>query len=236
MAVMPQGYRNAVAEFQRVMYELFEDMIPDEIIIYLDDLNPRETSTDENLDDDGLRNCVRAHRSRFRILDRLIEAHLTISGPKSLFCMKSAKILGYRCSREGREVEYSRLEDIETWPTPNDKTKVKSFLGFARFYRAWVEGFAKRTANLNNLTKENVRFEWLDCHEIEFRDIQKALLSAPILAKPDYSDLQQRPFRLAVDACKRIGACLMQRQPNGEIRTVKWEARRSENGNVDTHS
>ena len=56
-------------------------------------------------------------------------------------------------------------------------------------------------------------FQWThECQE-EFEDIKRALVSAPILAHPDYT----LPFNLTTDASgKGFGAILSQRFPEGE--------------------
>ena len=227
MCKMPQGYCNAVSEFQNVMYRLFEDMIPEELVVYLDDLMLRCTEKDESVRD-GMRVGIKAHIDLiFRVLDRVQWSGLTISGEKSKFCYHEAKVLGYTVSLQGRKVPEDRYEVIRSWPAPRTKTGVKSFLGFVRYYRAWIPRLSQRSKRLNHLTCENVRFEWTDREQQEFDDLRDALTRGEILAKPDFRHLAERPFHLEVDASGiGIGACLKQEDPvTGQMRPVRWESK-----------
>ena len=49
---------------------------------------------------------------------------------------------------------------MKSWPSPVNKKELKQFLGFAGFYRRFVEGFAMMAKPLHNLLKESVPFSW----------------------------------------------------------------------------
>ena len=65
----------------------------------------------------------------------------------------------------------------------------------AGFCRLWIPSFATLAAPLYPLTKETGTFSWTPIHQEAFKEIKKALLSAPALALLDLT----KPFTLYVD-------------------------------------
>ena len=53
-----------------------------------------------------------------------------------------------------------KIEAIVKWETPKNVAKVQSFLGLARYYRRFVEGFSLIASPLTKLLQKNVAFEW----------------------------------------------------------------------------
>ena len=49
--------------------------------------------------------------------------------------------LGHIISEEGIYVDPKNIEAIMNWPTPRNVTDVISFMGLARYYRRFIEGF-----------------------------------------------------------------------------------------------
>ena len=49
-----------------------------------------------------------------------------------------------------------KVEDIQVRNTPQSVKDVQSFMGFANFYRRFIEGFSKIAKPLTDLTKKNV--------------------------------------------------------------------------------
>ena len=49
--------------------------------------------------------------------------------------------LGHVVYADGIYVDPQKVEAVENWGQPITVTKVKSFLGLARYYRRFIEGF-----------------------------------------------------------------------------------------------
>ena len=95
------------------------------------------------------------------------------------------------------------------------KTKgVRSFLGLANYYRRFIQGFSKLAAPFNQLVRKCVRLKWHESCQNAFDALKHALVTAPVLAFPDFS----QPFDLYVDASlERIGTTLGQTQKAHEV-------------------
>ena len=64
---------------------------------------------------------------------------------------------------------------------PATVKEVQLFLGFANFYRCFIEGYSKLTRSLTDLTKKSEKFVWqAECQEA-FDMLKKHFPSAPIL-------------------------------------------------------
>ncbi|GJR51237.1 putative reverse transcriptase domain-containing protein [Tanacetum coccineum] len=93
------------------------------------------------------------------------------------------------------------------------ETRTKSFqrrhfeLGFAGYYRRFIEGFSKIAKVMTKLTQKGIKFDWGEKEENAFQLIKQKLCSAPILALPEGS----KDFVVYCDAShKGLGAVVMQ--------------------------
>ena len=89
--------------------------------------------------------------------------------------------LGHIISSEGVYVDLRKTEEVKNWPrplAPNDST---SFLGLARYYRRFVDGFASIASLFTTLTGKNVKFDWSEACEISFQMLKDKLTSTLVL-------------------------------------------------------
>jgi hypothetical protein len=49
----------------------------------------------------------------------------------------------------------AKIQAVTDWPTPRNLKDVRGFLGFANFYRRFIEGFACSVQPLNDLIKKD---------------------------------------------------------------------------------
>jgi len=100
-------------------------------------------------------------------------------------------------SADGVQTDPDKISKIVNWPSPRSTDEVRSFLGFAGYYRRFVSNLSKLAKPLNDLLigsiakksrrkPDRTTFHWEDAQENAFRALKQALVSPPVLAYPDY--------------------------------------------------
>ncbi|MBW0553396.1 hypothetical protein O181_093111 [Austropuccinia psidii MF-1] len=87
---------------------------------------------------------------------------------------------------------------------------MKSFLGFASYYKNHIKHFAHITSSLYRLCSKDVVLEITKERRDEYERIKYELTNDPVLILPDFA----LPFKLYIDAaCSQgLGEALQQRQ------------------------
>ncbi|GJX26629.1 putative reverse transcriptase domain-containing protein [Tanacetum coccineum] len=89
---------------------------------------------------------------------------------------------------EGIHVDPAKIKSIKDWESPKTMTEICQFLGFAGYYRRFIEGFSKIAKPMTKLTQKSIKFNWGEKEEIAFQTLKQTLCSAPILALPEGSE------------------------------------------------
>jgi hypothetical protein len=123
------------------MNETLEGLLDRICVVYLDDILIYSRNPEE-------------HTEHVRqVLERL-EAHgLYIKLSKCEFDVQRVDFLGYVISTSGVSMEQDRVTTIKDWPTPSSFHDVQVFLGFANFYRRFVEAYSRIVRPLTGLMK-----------------------------------------------------------------------------------
>nr|GEX55793.1 reverse transcriptase domain-containing protein [Tanacetum cinerariifolium] len=119
--------------------------------------------------------------------------------------VKERIVLGHKISKNGLEVDRSKVDVIAKLPHPTTVKGVRSFLGHAGFYRRFIQDFSKIARPMIHLLKKDTLFVFSkDCIDA-FETLKKKLTEAPILVLPDWN----LPFELMCDTSDfAIGAVL----------------------------
>lgn len=100
-----------------------------------------------------------------------------------------------------------KTQAIANWPTPIDTKQLRSLLGLSGYYRKFIKGYGSISRPLTDLLKKNALFHWTPQLQLCFDTLEQALVTAPVLALPDFS----QPFHIETDASATgIGAVLSQ--------------------------
>jgi len=199
--VLPFGLCNAPSTFERLMERILQGLRWEMLLVYLDDVIIFSKS-------------VKEHIERLDVVfTKLKEAGLKLKPKKCNLFMREVVYLGHVVSPVGICTDPSKIEVIQSWPTPKDAGDVRSGLGMFGYYRKFVKDYSKKAKPLTRLTEKSVEFVWGKAEEEAWQLLKDELVKAPILAYPD----PKKAFILDTDASGYgIGAVLSQVQEGRE--------------------
>ena len=143
----------------------------------------------------------------------MLELDLHLKLEKCIFAATEVEYLGMIVRPGELAMDPVKLDGIAKWPTPTKVKDVRSFLGFANFYRRFIPNYSTVARPLIDLTKKNLPWQWTEVQNTAFTTLKRLFLSKPTLQLPDPS----RPFALTADASKYAsGAILLQTDTNGD--------------------
>ncbi len=208
--VMPFGLTNAPAIFQHLMNDIFREYLDDFVVCYLDDILIFSKNEEDHI------NHVRL------VLEKLRTAGLYAKMEKCVFHQPQVEFLGYIISGKGLSMDPKKIQTVIDWKNPATVRDVQCFLGFANFYRIFIQNYSKIAAPLTRLTCKD-KLEWNAEADQAFEALKKAFTTAPILTHPDF----QKPFFLETDASDfALGAVLSQPDKDGRLHPVAFHSRK----------
>jgi len=209
--VMPFGLTNAPSTFQDMMNHVLSDLLDVGVLAYMDDiLVYARTKSEHNY-------LVK------EVLRRLQDNGLAVSPEKCVWRAQEVEFLGYVIGKEGIKMSNDKVQAVLSWKTPKSLTEVQSFLGFANFYRRFIQDYSKVARPLTELTKKVEKWEWNNEAGRAFEELKQIFTTAPILAHFD----AQKPVIIETDASDfAIGAVLSQRDDEGRLHPVAFHSRK----------
>ena len=155
---------------------------------------------------DSFDNCLENLRL---VLIRCEETNLVLNWEKCHFMVQEGIVLGHRISARGIEVDKAKIEAIEKLSPPSLVKGIRSFLGYAGFYRRFIKHFSRIAKLLSNLLVQGTPFEFDEQCVRAFSVLKNKLVSNPIVVAQNW-DL---PFELICDESDyAIGAMLGQKR------------------------
>ena len=192
---MPFGLTNAPAVFQRHVNTVLRKFVDRFVIVYLNDILIYSLNIEEH------------KRHVVQVLECLQTAELYAKVEKCNFHTEEVEYLGFRISPQGLEMNPKKVSTILAWTSPKTPTAVRSFLGFANFYRRFILNYLSIASPLFGLIKKDVQFLWTDACQQAFEFLKEKFTSNPILQH----FVDNRPTKVETDASDvAIGAVLLQ--------------------------
>jgi ribosomal protein S18 acetylase RimI-like enzyme len=171
--VMPFGLTNAPASFQAYANDCLREFLDLFCVVYLDDVLIFSNTLEEHI----------AHVKR--VLSRLRDFGLTCKLKKCEFHATSLSFLGFIISPEGVSMVPDRVSAIADWPAPQDVHEIQiQFLGFANFYRRFMEGYSRVVTPITNLLRKDQQFDWSSHCQVAFDKLKSLFTTAPLLCWP----------------------------------------------------
>ena len=199
--VLPMGYKNSPAIFQRCMDLLLAGLKWWCALVYLDDIIIFSTSFDEHLHHLSL------------VFQRIADYRLAIKPSKCDICAPSLPYLGHLVTPTGIRPDPKKVRGILNMAPPATRAELEVFYGAIGYHRAFIKRFAERTEILNSLKsvkKPWTANTWTEAHQTAFDDVRNALANATERATFDPS----LPTIVETDASYTgISAILLQKHP-----------------------
>ena len=114
---------------------------------------------------------------------------------------EEVEFLGQWITPQGAAPLKQKMRAVVEWEAPQDLKGVRSFLGFANYYRRFVQGYAELASPLTYLTKKDVPWVWGPPQRHAFQRLKQALCNAPLLQYPDPS----KPYVVVTNASSLAG-------------------------------
>lgn len=212
--VTPFGLANAPSTFQKYINWALREHLDETCSAYMDDVL---VYTDGPIEE---------HREHVRtILRKLKNAGLYLDIAKCEFEVTTTKYLGYIVrAEEGIAMDPEKVRAIQSWKPPSTVKGVRSFLGFANFYRSFIPGFSRIATPIQELTHKDALFQWTPRCQESFQKLKDLFTTEPILATFD----PDRTTVLETDSSGyNVGGVLSQYDREGYLRPCAYFSKKN---------
>ena len=190
--VMPFGLTNAPATCQRFVNDTLREFLNVFCVCNLDDILICS-------------NKLQDHRKQVKaVLEKLHVAGLFVKPEKCEFEATKTTFLGFVISQQGIKMDPEKVSAVSNWEVPKTIQDIQCFLGFANFYRRFIEGYSRICTPLFNLLKtvdtdketftvttnpdipakkviNKAPIQWTLCCQQVFNELKSRFCSAPVL-------------------------------------------------------
>ena len=195
--------------------EVLRELLDEGVIVYINDILIYSETEEEHI-------CLVQ-----KVLEKLKKAHLCVAINKRRFHVKEVDYLGYVITDKGITLFPEKVRSVKAWnpPAPDATSVVKwaqEFLGFANFYRRFIDQFSKIAKPLSDLTKKDQRYEWTPACQQASDALKSRFCEAPVLVH----FLSGRPTVIETDASDyALGAVMSQECEDGRLHPVAFHSR-----------
>lgn len=176
------------------MNEVFRQYLRKFVLVFFDDTLIYSVDWDSHL--------IHLHQ----VLQLLDTHKLFAKFSKCQFGVSRVAYLGHIITAEGMAADPEKIQAIQSRPIPTSVTSLRGFLGLTGYYKKFVQHYASIASPLTDLLKKNI-FTWGPTVQNAFTALQRAMISLPTLAIPNFSLV----FYVTTDALGiAVGAVLSQ--------------------------
>ena len=204
---MPFGLKNAPSFFQKVMNDVLKDIVGNGCEVFIDDIVVYGKTTEEFF---GILK---------KVFGRLRQHNLKLKREKCHIGLSQIEYVGHVVNSGGVTMSQARREALMKIPTPTTRETLHSWIGFANFFREFVQDFSSMSKPLTGLLSKKNEFKWTEEHQTAFEKLRDACANCPLLAFVDYT----KELYLRTDASKvGIGGMLFQYDNNKKVLPISF--------------
>jgi hypothetical protein len=172
---MPMGLTNAPLVFSRIMNQILGDL--EFVVVYIDDLCIFSKTAEEHIEHIKI------------VMKKLKEANIKLNPDKCKWFATKIKLLGHTISKDGIEMDPTKIESIKMRKELTNAKEVQRFLGLCNYYRKFIKHFAEITSPLYALIRNDTIWDWNEQCQSAFDKLKAELTSEPILRQPDLKQI-----------------------------------------------
>jgi len=207
--VMYFGLCNLPGTFQRMMNSIFWELLHEGVLANYMDNFVIPARTREELEERTIRFL------------KIAEKHnLCFKRSKCDFNMEEIPILGVVVGKGQVKMEQEKIKAVKEWKTPTRIKDVKSFLGFANFYRQFIHNFSHTARPLNEL-KGKKKWKWEEEYQKAFEELKEKITSQLVLSLPR----REGKFRLETDASGHAIREVLSQEQDGKWKPIAFLSR-----------
>ena len=175
--VMPFGLTGAPGSFQSYINEILRPYLDIFCVVYLDDILIYSDTMEE-------------HVRQVRLILKALQEHgLYVKLEKCEFHVETINFLGFVITPNGIHMDPDRIATITEWPVPRSVTEIQIFLGFANFYRRFIQypphemdqnQKSPSSISLSSSTTNNISLTQVKWKHLLDVDIEKILMVAKV--------------------------------------------------------
>ncbi|HRO65872.1 MAG TPA: reverse transcriptase family protein, partial [Candidatus Dojkabacteria bacterium] len=182
--VMPFGFTNAPAVFQRAIQETLDGELFLRCLVYIDDICIYSKTFEQHIKDILI------------VFDKLNQHNWKLKLKKCQFAQLEIEYLGHVITENQIKVHPKNIDKVRNMKRPNCIKDIQGFLGSINYYRRFIPNLTELTQPLLLNLRKNVEFTWGNEQEEAYLRILELFCAFPILTMPDYN----LPFILSTDA------------------------------------
>ena len=166
------GLTNGPATYQRMINNVFNDMLYSSVLAFLDDVIIFSRSFSDHLK--HLENAF----------NKVEEFNLRMKPSKCTFLTKETYFLGFIISPDGIKSDPKKIESVRNFGRPRTQRDIRAFLGLTGYYRCMIKNYGDIAKPLTDLLKKEckTKIEWNEKLEASFQELKSRLITAPILS------------------------------------------------------
>jgi len=115
------------------------------------------------------------------LINRCYEKGIKLNKKKTQIKVDSLVFMGHQVSKEGLKTDPAKVHAIQNFPTPQNVSQLRSFLGIVNFVSKFIPNLSEIVHPLHNLLKKDVNWSWSKAQEESFKKVKSTIATETTL-------------------------------------------------------